>query len=97
MDGDGNLDLMFRVSLDDWKTGNRTERYFWFRNTSVPPGRSGDSDLNGDGRVDHDDWMLLAHHAVYEPGEGPDTYDLDGDGDVDIHDLLEIYELYGDC
>ena len=60
-------------------------------------GLSCEGDLNGDGRVDHDDWMLLAHHAVYEPGEGPDAYDLDGDGDVDIHDLLEIYELYGDC
>lgn len=59
VDGDGNLDLMFRVSLDDWKTGNRTKRYFWFRNTSVPPGRSGDSDLNGDGRVDGEDLLQL--------------------------------------
>lgn len=56
-----------------------------------------EGDLNGDGRVDHDDWMLLAHVAVYEPGEGPEAYDLDGDGDVDIHDLVEIYGLYGDC
>ena len=59
VDGDGRLDLIFRVAIDDWNTGDSIQRFFWFRNTSVPPGRSGDSDLNHDGRVDGEDLLQL--------------------------------------
>jgi hypothetical protein len=59
VDGDGRLDLIFKVGIDDWDTGNSIQRFFWFRNTSVPPGRNGDSDLNGDGRVDGEDLLQL--------------------------------------
>ena len=59
VDGDGRLDLIFRVELDDWDVGSSIQRFFWFRNTSTPPARDCDSDLNDDGRVDGEDLLQL--------------------------------------
>ena len=56
-----------------------------------------DGDLNWDGIVDHLDWSLLAEIAVHGPIPGPTSYDLDGNGVIDMHDLLLIYGLMGKC
>lgn len=60
VDGDGMLDLIMKVSLQDYfDDGPGTSGYFWYRNALEPVGRSCTSDLTNDGRVNGADLSFL--------------------------------------
>lgn len=59
VDNDGMFDAIFRMSYLDFSSGEQIFRFFWYRNQLTPPTRSGDSDLNDDGRVDGEDLLQL--------------------------------------
>jgi glucose/arabinose dehydrogenase len=61
---------------------------------SPPTDPDGDGlyeDVNGDGKVDHDDVVDLFHHFD-EPAvqNNPDAYDFNGNGRLDFNDIVEL-------
>ncbi|MDG2030315.1 MAG: hypothetical protein P8J45_04855 [Phycisphaerales bacterium] len=59
VDADSMIDAVISIGWNDMNKGTWERRLFWYRNQLTPPTRSGDSDLNDDGRVDGEDLLQL--------------------------------------
>ncbi len=59
VDADAMIDTVISILWTDPDTGLWERTFFWYRNQLTPPTRSGDSDLNHDGRVDGEDLLQL--------------------------------------